>query len=60
MLYVALHVYSHFVVCLLSCFSSYFYPPLHIPLVVDAEYLLLPKCKEVHDMLSELDLLLRI
>ena len=33
---VYMHVYSHLVVCLLSCFSLYFYPPQHIPLVAVA------------------------
>jgi len=33
---VYMHVYSHLVVCLLSCFSFYFYPPQHIPLVAVA------------------------
>ena len=36
--------YSHFVVCLLSCFSSHCYPPQHInPLVVEVGCLFPPE-----------------
>ena len=35
--------YLHIAACLLFSFSSYFYPPLHIPLVVEVGCLFQPK-----------------